>query len=150
MLKAIAAISPELTQFVEALNLPLSGPQHRHVTQIADGLITTQGSKTLSALYRHIVGDPCPKSAADTFREAPWQADDMRSNLRQKLAQSAFDLAQQRDEPRRVFLSLDDSLTAKDNGSHRLQAVDWHHDHARSWPDHPETIPKPRSMSDCG
>jgi hypothetical protein len=78
MLKTIAAVSPELARFVEALNQPLNTSQHRHVTQIADGLITTQGSKTLSALYRYIVGDPCPKSAADTFREAPWQADVIR------------------------------------------------------------------------
>ena len=48
-------------------------------------------NKTLSALYRHIVGDPCPKSAADTFREAPWQADDIRTPLRRQLIQTAFE-----------------------------------------------------------
>ena len=63
MLKTIAAVAPELTQFVEALQLPLNAPQHQHVSQIAHGLVTIQGSQTLSALYRHIVGDPCPKSA---------------------------------------------------------------------------------------
>ena len=35
MLKTIAAASPELTQFVEALKLPLNKPQHQHVTQLA-------------------------------------------------------------------------------------------------------------------
>jgi len=40
MLKSIAEVSPELTQFVEALELPLSVPQQRHVKQMADGLIT--------------------------------------------------------------------------------------------------------------
>ena len=90
MLKTIAAASTELTQFVDTLRLPLNTPQHRHIMQIADGLITTQGSKTLSALYRHIVGDPCPKLAADTFREAPWQADNIRTPLRRHLIQTAF------------------------------------------------------------
>jgi hypothetical protein len=137
MLKTIAAVSPELIQFVEALELPLNSPQHRHVTQITDGLVTTQGSKTLSALYRHIVGDPCPKSAADTFREAPWQADDIRIPLRQHLIQTAFETAETQGATKQVFLSLDDSLTAKDNGSKRLQAVDWHVDHTQSWPGHP-------------
>ena len=120
MLKTIAATSPELTRFVDALKLPLSAPQHRHVTRIADGLVTTPGSKTLSALYRHIVGDPCPKSAADTFREAPWQADDIRMPMRGYLVKKAFELAQAQGQSKRVFLSLDDSLTAKDNGSKRL------------------------------
>jgi len=136
MLKTIVAVSPELTQFVDALNLPLNTSQYRHATQIADGLVTTQGSKTLSALYRHIVGDPCPKSAADTFREAPWKADDIRTSLRRHLIQTAFEQAETQGENKQVFLSLDDSLTAKDNGSRRLQAVDWHVDHTQSWPDH--------------
>lgn len=105
--------------------------------QIADGLITTQGSKTLSALYRHIVGDPCPKAAADTFREAPWQAEAIRVPLREYRVKRAFELAEQQGAPKRVFLSIDDSLTEKDNGSTRLQAVDWHFDQAHSWPNHP-------------
>jgi hypothetical protein len=115
MLKTIAATSPELIHFVDALNLSLSTPQHRHVTQIADGLITTQGNKTLSALYRHIVGDPCPKSTADTFREASWQVDDIRTPLRQHLTQAAFENTETQGLLKEVFLSLDDSLTAKDN-----------------------------------
>jgi hypothetical protein len=60
---------------------------------MADGLITTQGSKTRSALYRHIVGDSCPKSAADTFREAPWQAEAVCPALRQYLVQTTFVIA---------------------------------------------------------
>ena len=99
MLKTIAAASTELTQFVDTLRLPLNTPQHRHIMQIADGLITTQGSKTLSALYRHIVGDPCPKSAADTFRGAPWQADNIRTPLRRHLIQTAFEVAEEQGIP---------------------------------------------------
>lgn len=133
----MAESSPALVNFIEVLKLPLSAPQQRHVTQIADGLITTQGSKTLSALYRHIVGDPCPKSAADTFREAPWQAEDVRTALRTFLVRTAFAIGEAEAKPKRVFLSLDDSLTEKDNGSRRLQAVDWHFDHTHAWPDHP-------------
>jgi hypothetical protein len=57
MLKTIADVSPQLVAFVLALRLSLSRPQQRHVIQVADALITTEGSKTLSGLYRHIVGD---------------------------------------------------------------------------------------------
>jgi hypothetical protein len=134
MLKTIAEVSPQLIAFVLALRLSLSRPQHQHVMQVADALITTEGSKTVSALYRHIVGDPCPKSAADTFREAPWEADEIRLSLRGFLVQSAFDIAEAEGVPRAAFLSLDDSLTDKDNGSHRLQLADWFFDHAHSWP----------------
>jgi hypothetical protein len=137
MLKTIAEVSPELVDFIEALDLPLSKPQKRHITQVADALITTEGSKTLSGLYRHIVGDPCPKAAADTFREAPWCADDLRISLREFLVQEAFAIAEAEGAPRLAFLSLDDSLTDKDNDSRRLQLVDWHFDHRRSFPKRP-------------
>ena len=137
MLKTITDVSPQLAAFVLTLRLSLSRPQHQHVMQIADALITTEGSKTLSALYRNIVGDPCPKAAADTFREAPWSAGDVRIPLRQLLVQQAFDIAEAEGAARVAFLSLDDSLTDKDNGSRRLQVVDWHFDHAHSWPGRP-------------
>jgi hypothetical protein len=103
MLKSIAAVAPDLAHFVEALNLRLSRPQQQHVKQIADGLITIEGDKNLSNLYRHFVGDPCPKSAADTFREAPWTAEDIRIPLRKHLVKTAFRLA----EAQGVFLIID-------------------------------------------
>ena len=52
MLKSIAEVAPELTQFIENLNLRLSKPQQQHVKQIADGLITIDGDKNLSNIYR--------------------------------------------------------------------------------------------------
>jgi hypothetical protein len=74
VLKTITDLPPQLIALVLALRLSLSRPQLRHVSQVADALITAQGSKTLSALYRNIVGDRCLKAAADTFREAPCSA----------------------------------------------------------------------------
>ena len=49
MLKTIADLSPQLIAFTLSLQLSLSCSQLRHVTQVADALITTEGSKTLSA-----------------------------------------------------------------------------------------------------
>ena len=46
MLKTIADVSVELLSFIEALQLSLSKPQKQHVAQVADALITTEGSKT--------------------------------------------------------------------------------------------------------
>jgi len=129
MLKKITTVSPELTSF--------SQPQQRHVKQIADGLITVDGDKNLSNIYRHFVDDPCPKSAADTFREAPWTANDLRFPLEKRLVETAFQLAEAQGAPKRVFLSLDDSFTEKDRHSKRLESVAWHFDHARSYPKEP-------------
>jgi hypothetical protein len=52
MLKTIAEVSPHLVAFTLVLRLSLSRPQQRHVMQIADALITTEGTKTLSGLFK--------------------------------------------------------------------------------------------------
>jgi hypothetical protein len=137
MLKTIAEVSAALLDFIDDLALPLSRPQKRHIAQVADALITTEGSKTLSALYRSIVGDPCPKAAADTFREAPWTADDLRVPLRAHLVALVFKMAAAMGLDKHVFLSVDDSTTDKDKHSERLQMVDWCIDLARSLPGKP-------------
>lgn len=137
MLKSIAEVAPDLVQFTDELKLRLSQPQQRHVKQIADGLITIDGDKNLSNIYRHFVGDPCPKSAADTFRESPWVSDDIHIPLRKHLIKTAFEIAQNRGAAKQVFLSIDDSFTEKDRHSKRLDNVAWHFDHARSRPKEP-------------
>ena len=82
MLKSITRLSPKLQAFIQSLDHPLNQAQEQHIMRVADALVTTGGRKTLSALYRAITGDPCPKAGADTFRVAPWRADDLRIPLR--------------------------------------------------------------------
>jgi hypothetical protein len=84
----------------------------------------------------HLVKDR-PKSAADSFREAPWSAEGIRVPLRTHLVRLAFELAEAVGVPKRAFLSIDDSFTEKDRHSNRLESVDWHFDHARSRPKEP-------------
>lgn len=50
------------------------------------------------------------------------------------LVTTAFELAASQNAPKIVTLSLDDSLTEKDNHSTRLESVDWQFDHKRSFP----------------
>ena len=85
MLKTIAEISPALLSFIDDLDLPLSRPQKRHIAQVADALITVEDSKTLSALYRSIVGDPCPKADSTTHMALPTE-DCFRLPLWQRIA----------------------------------------------------------------
>lgn len=137
MLKAIVEVSPELLKFIASLKLSVSSPQKRHIAQVADALITTEGSKTLSALYRSIVGNPCPKAAADTFREAPWKADDIRIPLQARHVRLLLEMAEKAGLAKEVSLSVDDSPTERDQGSRKLQVVDWFIDLSRSMPGKP-------------
>lgn len=58
----------------------------------------------------------------------------IRQALRLFLVKSAFKLAQAAGVEHLVYLSIDDSLTVKDQATRHLEAVDWHHDHRESTP----------------
>lgn len=137
MLKSIVINSPELVAFIALLQLSLSKPQLRHVLNVVEGLIVGEGRKTLSALSRLFVREPDPKNLADTFRESPWQAEDIRQPLKRFLVKTAFELAQATRLEHIVYLSIDDSLAVKHKDTRHLEGVDWQHDHTDSRPGRP-------------
>ena len=69
MLKAIARLSPDLVDFINSLDHLLNQPQAQHIARVADGLITTEGRKTLSGLYRAITGNLCPEMTESIWRD---------------------------------------------------------------------------------
>lgn len=132
MIKQIVQHSAKLIEFIVLLQLNLSKPQYRHVLNIADTVIVCEAPhKTLSTLYDLLVDATDVSNAADCLRISPWKAVDLREPLREftigDLMQSARLL-----EGEALWVSIDDSLTAKDKGTTCLEAVDWHHDHTQS------------------
>jgi len=129
MLTRILHDSPELCTFIQQLNLQLSAPQLRHLTHVADGLLVTDARKTLAEIQRQFVTCVHPSNIADTFRIAPWTADDIRGPLTTVLMQTALQRLRQRGQPLRLLINLDDSLAIKDPATSHLQGVAWHFDH---------------------
>ncbi len=130
MLTRIISNSDELCTFVDQLNLPLSAPQLRHVINVADGLLVTDGRKTIAEIRRQFVSCVDPSNIADTFRIAPWLAKDIQASLAKILIQIALTRLEEQDQPRCLLISLDDSLLIKDPDTRHLEGVDWHYDHA--------------------
>ncbi len=130
MLTRILHNNPVLCTFIDQLNLKLSAPQRRHVTNVADGLLVTDAPKTLAEIQRQFVSYVDPSNIADTFRIAPWTAEDIRQPLAAFLMQTALERLGQQGQPRRLLINLDDSLAIKDPDTRCLQGVDWHYDHA--------------------
>lgn len=132
MIKQIVQHSAQLVEFIVLLQLNLAKPQYRHVLNIADTVIVCEAPhKTLTTLYDLLVDAPDASNAADCLRISPWKAVDLREPLRDftigDLMQAASLL-----EEEVLWVSIDDSLTAKDKGTTCLQAVDWRHDHTKS------------------
>lgn len=132
MIKQIVQHSTKLVEFLVLLQLSLSKPQYRHVIRLADAVIVCESPhKTLASLYNLIVDAPDTSNAADCLRISPWRAADLQEPLR---AFTLNDLMQWAtwlpDEA--LFISIDDSLTAKDKDTCHLEPVTWHYDHTKS------------------
>ena len=131
MIKLIVQHSAKLIEFFVLLQLSLSKPQYRHVTRLADAVIVCESPhKTLTSLYDLIVDAPDASNAADCLRISPWTADDLREPLRAFTIGDLLSATTAWPEEA-LFVSIDDSLTAKDKGTRHLEPVTWHYDHTK-------------------
>jgi hypothetical protein len=134
MLTWIVAQSVELVKFISLLGLSLSKPQVRHVTNVADAVITADGKhKTLRKLNGTLQHPPTDEFAvADCFRTSPWTAADLRTRVLLFLLPFAFEVVRRLKLDRIIQFSFDDSFCVKDKDTRKLEAVAWHHDHTAS------------------
>jgi hypothetical protein len=128
MLTWIVAPSVELVKLISLLGLSLSIPQLRHVTNVADALITADGKpKTLRKLNGTLQDPPTDEFAvADCFRPSPWSGDDLRTRVLLFLLPFALELVRRLKLDRIIQFSFDDSFCIKDKDTQALEAVDWH------------------------
>ena len=113
MLKAIVQQSKSLVSFISALNLALYQPQKRHLIQTLEGLLVGQGRKTLSDLYRLWAKKLDPKTAADFFRESPWEAAAISGPRKRFMVKKFLEIAQKAGIKLEILVSVDDSLGKK-------------------------------------
>lgn len=131
MLPSILHPSPSLCRFIEHLDLPLSAPQRRHLTNAADALLVCETERTIAALQRQFVESVDPSNIADFFRISPWPAAVVRARLQAFLVDWAIEQVPPGPPPI-IRISLDDSIAAKDKATRHLEPVDWHYDHLES------------------
>ncbi len=71
MLTRIVHQSAQLVTFLNKLELPLTAPQKRHLTNLVDAILVTKGKKTIANLQRQLVEVPDPSNMADFLRISP-------------------------------------------------------------------------------
>jgi len=132
MLTAIVQHSEELIAYITGLNLGFYQPQFRHLLQMVDAILTSNGTKTISGLYRLLKGQPDPKNGADFLRESPWEPEDIGSGRKRWMVNKFLELASKMSIAFEILISIDDSLGKKGKATKHLDAVDYHHDHNES------------------
>jgi len=130
MLPTILFTSPALKSFLEGLTLPLHRPQRRHLEEVVEGLLVTEGRKTLTTLTRQLVEPRDVYAVADFFRQSPWDVSSLRIPLLHHLMAMICALAATLPPSRRLLtISIDDSIAHKPRSSKHFEPVDWHGDH---------------------
>src|SRR5271165_7198421 len=116
-----------VVSFVSLLSLSLTQPQRRHVERMADLLVLAPRKKTLAQLAALELEGVDASNLADFFRISPWDPDDLRLPLFEFVI--GYLKGRNGNPACPLYLTIDDSLTAKDKGTRRLESVDWHFDH---------------------
>jgi len=111
------------------LALSLAAPQRHHLERFADLIVMAPRRKTLAELAKLELDGVDASNLADFLRISPWDPDDLRLPLLHFILRDLKARVQDHTLP--IFLTIDDSLTAKDKGTRKLQSVDWHFDHNR-------------------
>ena len=132
MLKTIVQPSSKLVAFILALRLALYQPQINHLRRVADALIVCDGRKTLTNLYREYVEEYDPKTAADFFRESPWEAEMVSKSRQGYMLAELVAISQMLGFDGPIVISIDDSLGKKHKDTRHLEAVDYQYNHGES------------------
>jgi len=132
MLTRIVHNAPQLSAFLDQLQLTLSQPQRQHLLNLADALLVCEDDKTLAALQRQFLAAPDASNMADFLRISPWQAQDVRAALRVNQVRWALTQAERLGLPKVISINIDDSLGQKDKATRHLEPVDFFHDHSES------------------
>ncbi len=137
MLSRIVHNSPPLCAFAGPLLSSLSEPQRRHFLNLADALLVCEEKKTLAALQRQFIESVDVSNWADFLRIGPWNASEVRDQIRQAQIAWVIEQAEAAGEPKEIFINIDDSIGEKGAQTWRLEPVDWFHDHKESTSKHP-------------
>jgi len=131
MLTRIVHQSAQLVTFLNKLELPLTAPQKRHLTNLVDAILVTEGKKTIANLQRQLVEAPDPSNMADFLRISPWSSAKVRRKLQRFLVLRAVEIAKAKGDSRVILIAVDDSIAQKDEHTSHLEVVDWHYDHLK-------------------
>lgn len=132
MLKLIIHPSEILLNFLLSLQLSFSQPQRGHIQRLVEALIVSPGRKTLASLYRQWVDAPDESAVSDFLRASPWTDDELNQSVSGFALRDLLRRAELEGVEAVLYVSVDDSLSAKDKATHALAGVDIHHDHNAS------------------
>lgn len=115
-----------VNEFLSFLDLDLSKPQQRHLTNFVEALLACDGTKTIAKLNRLILDARDQSAFTDFFTYSTWDNDAFHQQRNRALLKWVLNMDQGELIPKPLFISIDDSKSNKPKTSLHFEVVDWH------------------------
>lgn len=117
----------EIINYINMLNLPYSEAVRNHMANFVSGIITTEGNKTVSSIYKKLTCNRDRSCGSRFLGQYEWNSE----YVDHKRNSHSLDIIRKNVEEDAVgFLIVDDSLSKKDKSTKKIEALDYHHSHS--------------------
>jgi len=116
-----------ISNYINMLQLPYSAALNNHMINMVSGIITTEGNKTVSAIYRKLTSNRDRSTGSRFLSEYKWNNEYVDYK---RISHSIHTIRKNIDENQVGFLIIDDSLSKKDDSTKKIEGLDYHHSHS--------------------
>jgi hypothetical protein len=116
-----------ISNYINMLQLPYSAALNNHMINMVSGIITAEGNKTVSAIYRKLTSNRDRSTGTRFLGQYKWNNEYVDYK---RISHSVHTLRKNVNENAVGFLIVDDSLSKKDNSTKKIEGLDYHHSHS--------------------
>lgn len=125
----ILALNSDFSNYFSQINFKFSIPQAKHLSTFVEGLITSEGKKTLSDICRNTMF-PRERSSFNKFLiYSSWNKEEL-NKARKINSLNAMKEANKNQAP--YFFSIDDTILSKNTSSKKIEGLKFNYSHVTS------------------
>jgi hypothetical protein len=127
MPETIIEQNQNISKYINTLELPYSSSIRNHMVNMVSGIITTEGNKNVSSIYRRLTCNRDRSCGSRFLSEYNWKHEYVDY---QRISHSLHTVRRNVSDNTVGFLIIDDSLSKKDKSTKEIEGLDYHHSHS--------------------
>jgi hypothetical protein len=116
-----------ISNYINMLQLPYSAALNNHIINMVSGIITAEGNKTVSSIYRKLTSNRDRSTGTRFLSEYKWNNEYVDYK---RISHSVHTVRKNVNQSAVGFLIVDDSLSKKDNSTKKIEGLEYHHSHS--------------------
>ncbi|MCR4435758.1 MAG: IS701 family transposase [Clostridiales bacterium] len=117
----------DIINYINMLNLPISPALRNHMVNMISGIVTTEGNKTISAIYEKLTCNRDRSSGSRFLGEYNWSNEYVDHK---RITHSLKEIRKNVKEGTVGFLIIDDSLSKKDKSTKNIEGLEYHNSYS--------------------